>query len=84
MTYAAGSPALSPHQHAVFAVDRLKALAALLSAEGVGYAVTNLDGNAASALFEIFELGLAEVQLALVEMTKKMCSTCGCACLEEV
>lgn len=57
-----------PHQHAVFTVERLKALAALLSSEGVGYAVTNLDGNAASALFEIFEFGLAEVQDALAEM----------------
>lgn len=83
MTYPASNPSLPPYQHAVFTVERLKALAALLASDDVGYAVTNLDGNAASALFEIFESGLAEVRVALAEVAKTRCGACDRGCRED-
>ena len=82
MTYPAGNPTLHPHEHAAFTVARLKALAMLLASEDVGYSVTNLDGNVVSSLFEIFESGLAEVHVALTQIAKAPCATCGCARLE--
>lgn len=82
MTYPAANPPPPPLELAVFTVGRLKALAVLLASEGVGYSVTNLDGNVASALFEIFESGLAEVQVALAQVAKTTCATCGSARLE--
>lgn len=82
MTHSTGNPRLPPHEHAVFIVERLKALATLLASEGVGYAVTNLEENAASALFEIFESGLAEIQLSLAELAKTRFDTCDCGNLK--
>lgn len=76
MTSPAADPTLTPHQHVLFTVERLKALAVLLTSEGVGYSVTNLEGNVASSLFEIFESGLAEVQAALNRMEQTRCCTC--------
>lgn len=77
MALPAPNSSLPPLDQAVLVVERLKALAVLLASEDVAHSVTNLDGNVATALFEIFECGLADVQLALARMAKTRCGMCG-------
>ncbi|AOJ11658.1 hypothetical protein WS62_08530 [Burkholderia sp. ABCPW 14] len=65
---------LSPYEQAVFRVDRLTALAMLLTSEGVGHCVTQLDSVVVSSLFEIFEFGLREVQATLNQIDDRALS----------